>query len=572
MSSNFESVPFSPVTPRRRTVYTPIVSESAAWKFSEKAAFLTTHTEEEEDLELEDYETEKPSQEDNYLSGFKLVILMFALGLSVFLVALDNTIIDTAVPKITDEFNSLSDVGWYSSAYLLTTAGTQLLFGKIYTHFPIKRVYVTSIALFVLGSFVCGAARSSTMFIIGRAIAGVGNAGIFSGGLVIIAHTVPLVKRGLFNGLIGGLGGIGSVSGPLLGGVITENISFRWCFYLSVPIGMLTFVLTMLFLNIRTPKDTPTSSLRLADIDPYGNLVFIPAMVTLLLAVQWGGTAYPWTSPLIIALLLTALVLLALFVRIQLWASEQATIPPRILRQRTIWSSSLYALCIGGSFNIITMCLPIWFQVIHGDAPEASGVDTLPVILALVVGCVCAGGLVGALGYYTPFMIASAVLTALGSGLLASLKVDSTPSNWLLPEIMCGFGVGLGLQQPLLAAQIVLELKDVPVGTAVVMFANTLGGALFVAIAQSVFTSSLVAGLVAAVPGVSPALVLTDGANSLKGVVAPEFLPDVLLEYNKALMMPFYVSMVLGIIAFGGACAVEWRSVKGKDVDSSMIP
>ncbi|KAJ7045128.1 putative efflux pump antibiotic resistance protein [Mycena alexandri] len=570
MSSNFDAM-LSPVTPRRRTVYTPIVSESAAWKSSEKAAFLTTQTEEDED---EYFEENKLIVEENYLSGTRLVVLMFALGLSVFLVALDNTIIDTAVPKITDEFNSLSDVGWYSSAYLLTTAGTQLLFGKIYTHFPIKVVYVTSIALFVLGSFVCGAAPTSRIFIIGRAIAGVGNAGIFSGGLVIIAHTVPLAKRGIFNGLIGGLGGIGSVSGPLLGGVITENISFRFCFYLSVPIGMITLVLTLFFLKIRTPKgdSAATSTLKLADFDPLGNLVFVPAMVTLLLAVQWGGSAYLWSSGVIIGLLLTSLVLSAIFIRIQLWAAEQATIPPRILKQRTIWSASLYALCIGGSFNIITMCLPIWFQVIHGDSPESSGVDTLPVILSLVVGCVFAGGLVSALGYYTPFMITSSILTAVGSGMLGSLKVSSTPGNWLFPEILCGFGVGLGLQQPLLAAQIVLELKDVPVGTAVVMFANTLGGALFVAIGQSVFTSSLVTGLVAAVPGVSPELVLTDGANSLKGVIAAEFLPDVLIEYNNALMMPFYVSMVLGIIAFGGACAVEWRSIKGKDVDSSMIP
>ncbi|KAJ7726403.1 putative efflux pump antibiotic resistance protein [Mycena metata] len=562
----------SPVTPRRRTVYTPIVSESAAWKSSEKTAFLTTQKAEEDEDEY--FEENKLNVEENYLSGSKLVILMFALGLAVFFIALDNTIIDTAVPKITDEFNSLSDVGWYSSAYLLATAGTQLLFGKVYTHFPIKLVYVTSISLFVLGSFVCGAAPTSNIFIIGRAVAGVGNAGIFSGGLVIIAHTVPLAKRGIFNGLIGGLGGIGSVSGPLLGGVITENISFRFCFYLSVPIGMIALVLTLFVLEIRTPKgdSAAASSLKLADFDPLGNLVFVPAMVTLLLAVQWGGSAYLWSSGIIIGLLLTSLVLSAIFIRIQLWAEEQATIPPRILKERTIWSASLYALCIGGSFNIITMCLPIWFQVIHGDSPESSGVDTLPVILSLVVGCIVAGGLVTALGYYTPFMITSAILTAVGSGMLGSLKVSSTPGNWLFPEILCGFGVGLGIQQPLLAAQIVLDLKDVPVGTAVVMFANTLGGALFVAIGQSVFTSSLVAGLVAAVPGVSPELVLTDGANSLKTVIGAEFLPDVLIEYNKALMMPFYASMVLGIIAFGGACAVEWRSLKGKDVDSSRIP
>ncbi|KAJ7481380.1 major facilitator superfamily transporter [Mycena galericulata] len=568
MSSNFAAM-LSPVTPRRRTVYTP--RADATWKTSEKAGFLTTHT---EDDELDEDDEDNLAVEDNYLSGIKLLVLMFALGLSVFLVALDNTIIDTAVPKITDEFRSLNDVGWYSSAYLLTTAGTQLLFGKFYTHFSIKRVYVISIVVFELGSFVCGAAQTSNIFIIGRAIAGIGNAGIFSGGLVIIAHTVPLAKRPLFSGMIGGLGGIGSVAGPLLGGIITDKLSFRFCFYLSLPIGLVTLVLTLFLLKIRTPAsakgDDTTLSARLADFDPFGNVVFVPAMVTLLLAVQWGGSEYPWTSGVIIALLLSSIVLLAIFIRIQLYVDERATIPPRILKQRTIWSSSLYAVCIGGSFNIITMCLPIWFQVIHGDSPESSGVDTLPVILALVVGSVCAGALIGAIGYYAPFMILSSLFTVVGSGMLASLKVASTPGTWLFPEILCGFGVGLGLQQPMIAAQTVLELKDVPVGTALVMFANTLGGALFVAIAQSAFTSNLVSGLVATVPGVSPKIVLSDGANSLKDVIAPEFLPDVLLVYNQALMMPFYVSMLLGAIALAGSCAVEWRSVKGKQIETSM--
>ncbi|KAJ6526660.1 major facilitator superfamily transporter [Mycena capillaripes] len=568
----------SPVTPRRRTVYTPRVTDT--WKLSEKAeeraGFLSAQSEEDDLTDEDDYLSQDDSTvEENYLSGVKLVVLMFALGLSVFLVALDNTIIDTAVPEITDEFKSLNDVGWYSSAYLLTTAGTQLLFGKFYSYFSIKRVYVISIIIFELGSFVCGAAPTSGIFIVGRAIAGVGNAGIFSGGLVIIAHTVPLAKRALFNAMIGGLGGIGSVAGPLLGGVITDKLSFRFCFYLSLPLGLVTLILTVWLLKIKTAKgdsmrgDNPTLSTKLADFDPYGNLVFVPGIVSLLLTVQWGGTEYPWSSGVIITLLLVSIILLAIFVWIQLRMDERATIPPRILKQRTMWSSSLYVLCIGGSFNIITMCLPIWFQVIHGDSPETSGVNTLPVILTLVMGCICAGALVTTIGYPAPLMILSAILTAVGSGMLGSLKVASTPSNWLFSEVLCGFGVGLGLQQPMLAAQTVLELKDVPVGTALVMFANTLGGALFVAIAQSIFTTSLVSGIVATVPGVSPKVVLSDGANSLKDVVPPEFLPSVLLVYNQALMMPFYVAMVLGVIGFAGACAVEWRSVKGKEV--SMI-
>ncbi|KAK7019554.1 major facilitator superfamily domain-containing protein [Favolaschia claudopus] len=189
-------------------------------------------------------------------------------------VALDNTIISTAIPKITDAFNSLQDVGWYGSAYLLTTAGTQLLFGKLYTHFSIKWVYVASIALFEIGTLLCGAAPSSSIFILGRAVAGVGNAGIFSGALVIIANSVPLAKRPLYTGMIGGMGGIGCVTGPIIGGIITDKLSFRYCFYLSLPLGGIALSLVIFLLKIQhsnTRIVTTTNFFqRLLNFDPFG--------------------------------------------------------------------------------------------------------------------------------------------------------------------------------------------------------------------------------------------------------------------------------------------------------------
>ncbi|KAJ6603604.1 putative efflux pump antibiotic resistance protein [Mycena vulgaris] len=529
--------------------------------------------------EKSDYPAASPVQindheADGFPHGIKLALLTLALCLSVFLVALDNTIIATAIPKITDQFKSLDDVGWYGSAYLLTTAATQLLFGKFYTFLPIKWVYVAAITIFEIGSVICGAAPTSNALIVGRAIAGLGSAGIFSGAMIIVANTVPLAKRPMYSGLIGGMYGIASVAGPLMGGAFTDRLTWRWCFYINLPIGAITLaVVIFLFKMPRSGVVKPepaTFTQRLALFDPWGTLVFVPAIVCLLLALQWGGSKYPWKSARIIALFCVFGVLISIFIGIQVWKQDRATIPPRILKQRSIWSSAAYSFAIGAAFFILAFYLPIWFQAIRGVSAVHSGIDNLPMILSLVVASIFAGGLITKIGYYSPFMIASSLLTAIGTGLISTLKVNSSHKKWMSFEIICGLGVGLGMQQPMLAAQNVLVLKDVPIGTSIIMFSQTLGGALFISIAQNVFTNKLVSGLLANVPGVSPVLVLSAGATSLKDAVAPEFLAGVLEAYNQALVSAFYVAIAMSCLSLLGALVVEWRSIKGKNIEMAM--
>jgi hypothetical protein len=190
----------------------------------EKQEIQTTALEEVKELD-------KPTDEAQYPGGFKLITVVIALCFAVFLVALDNTIVATAIPRITNDFHSLDDVGWYASSYLLTTCAFQLLFGKFYTFFSIKWVFLLAIGIFELGSLICGVAPNSVALILGRAIAGVGSAGIFSGGLIIIAYSVPLEKRPIYTGLIGAMYGIASVAGPLMGGAFTDHLTWRWCFY-----------------------------------------------------------------------------------------------------------------------------------------------------------------------------------------------------------------------------------------------------------------------------------------------------------------------------------------------------
>ncbi|KAJ7059774.1 putative MFS multidrug transporter [Mycena amicta] len=510
---------------------------------------------------------------DDFPHGIKLVLLMVALCLSVFLVALDITIIATAIPHITDEFQSLDDVGWYGSAYLLAMASTQLLFGKFYSFLPIKWVYITAITLFEIGSAICGAANSSNTLIAGRAIAGLGCAGIFSGAMIILAHAVALERRPLYTGLVGTMFGIASVAGPLMGGSLTSKVTWRWCFYINLPVGgVALFVMVFLFKMPQTAdleQEPPKVHLvdRLHQFDPLGTIVFIPAIVSVLLALQWGGSKYAWNDRRIIALFVVFGVLIIAFVAIQIWKKDDATVPPRVFKARSIWSGALFAFCLGAAYFILVFYLPIWFQAIKGVSAVRSGIDNIPMILSVVVGSLLSGALVTLIGVYTVFLLISSVLMSVGAGLLSTFTTHTSSSHWIAYQVIFGLGVGLGLQQPVIAAQTVLPLADVPVGTTIVMWAQTMGGALFISAAQNVFTNRLVDGIVEHVPDVSPGSVAQAGATSLAGTIDPGSLSAVLDVYNHALMGAFQIAIAMSAISIVGALFVEWKSIKGRQVE-----
>ncbi|KAI1906450.1 MFS sugar transporter [Ophidiomyces ophidiicola] len=535
---------------------TEATEENAPEKFDTQVA----NTEEKDD------EEEQPE----YASGITLLIIVVGLCLAILLVALDNTIIATAIPRITDYFHALEDVGWYGSSYLLTTCAFQLVFGKIYTFFPVKWVFLVAIAVFEIGSVVCGAAPNSTALIIGRAVAGMGASGIFSGALVIIAYTVPLEQRPIYNGAFGSMYGIASVIGPLMGGAFTDHVSWRWCFYINLPIGAVTILAILIFL--KNPKQKLNTTLtwkeRLLQLDPLGAAAFMPGVICLLLALQWGGTRYPWGNWRIIILFIFFVLLMSVFVGIQIFKGENATVPPRIIKQRSIAAGAFLAFSIGSSFFIIVFYIPIWFQAIKGASATKSGIMAIPLVLALVVFSLLCGIGITSLGYYVPFAYLSVIMSSIGAGLLTTFTTNTGSAKWIGYQVLYGAGLGLGFQLALIAAQVVLKLEDVAVGTVVVMFAQTFGGALFVSVGQNVFTNRLVSGIMKAAPTLDPSTVFRGGATQLKNLVPPELLDNVQEAYNTALTNTFYVSVAMSVLGVIGAVCLEWKSVKGKNIQA----
>jgi hypothetical protein len=455
---------------------------------------------------------------------------------------------------------------------MITGCAFQLLYGKIYTFYSPKWVFLASVFIFEIGSLICGVAQNSLTFIVGRAVAGLGSSGIFSGSIVLTVHIIPLRKRPIYQSFMGAVFLISSVVGPVIGGAFTTHLTWRWCFYINLPVGGAT-IISMIWLlpanNNKTEEEILVAKLSIREkidqLDPIGTLCFLPSVVCLLLALQWGGSAYAWNNARIIALWVLFVVLIIAFAGVQVWKQEHATLPPRILKYSSVTTSTWFAFCISGSLTVIVYFLPVWFQAIEGVSAIESGIRVLPVIIALVVSSIIAGGLVSAVGYYTPFLIACSIIMAVGAGLMTTFKVNSRKAIWIGYQVIYGFGIGLGQQQAGLAAQTVLPTKDVPIGVSLKFFGQQLGGAIFVSVGQNVLSTKLVAGL-AGLPNLDPQIIIGLGATELRKYVGADHLMEVLRVYNSALDSVFRVAMILACLSLAGAVLTQWKSVKGKNI------
>ena len=466
---------------------------------------------------------------------------------------------------ITNEFNSLGDVGWYGSAYLIAATAFVPFIGKIYRQYNPKWVFIVTFLIFEIGSIICGAAQSSVAFILGRAIAGLGNGGSFTGMMTIMVYIIPLHKRPMYQA-IGGLSiGLTSVIGPLIGGAFTTNVSWRWCFYINLCVGIPFAAYLTFFLKLPNMPEREQLSVtdQLRKLDPTGTIIFVGSVASLLLALQWGGTAYPWKDGRIIALFVVFGVTMPIFVWIQYRAGEDASMPLRIITQRTVALATIYATLIGGSLTSMVYYIPLWFQAIQGVSAIESGIRTIPMMLAMMLSALLAGAVVRKQGYYVPPMILAGILGPIGAGLMSTFWLNTSEGKWIGYQIIYGFGLGVGLQQTGLAIQAVLARRDVPIGGAFNFFGMGLGGAVFVSATDNIFTNHLATNL-AGIPSLPPNIASNAGATNLRTAIPPGELNAVLVAYNAALKDCWYVAVALVALLTPVALGMEWKDIRKK--------
>lgn len=507
------------------------------------------------------------SVQPEYPTGAKFWLVILTVGAGLILLSIDMNIVATAVPSITDHFHTVAHVGWYSSAFRLCVCAFQFIFGKAYTLFSVKRVFLLANAISIAGSLLCGTATTSTVLVVGRAVAGLGSAGLFAGCFVILVQSMSLRRRPMFVGVMGSFEGVATLAAPLLGGALTQSLNWRWCFYINAPIGAVTLLLTICcFSDTQKPSDVARMTIKekVSQLDLLSNLLFLPALTSLFLALSWAGTKYPWDSGRVIGPLITFAVLLAAFVYNQFRRGSAAALPPRVIKRRTVIAGFLFMTCTNGTGSVLEYYLPTYYQIVRGYSPAKSGYMMLPIIIGATIGSLIHGAGTSAFGYYTPFMLFASIIMPIAAGLITTFKIDTSFAQLIMYTALSGLAYGIGFSGPQNAVQTVLPAEDVPLGLSVMLFAQSFGPAVAIAIAQVLFTNQLSTNLSGLVPGLSPANIENNGLTEIVTSVPPAKIEEVLMGVDESLIQTWYLVVGLACATIVGSLLIEWRSVKSK--------
>ncbi|KAI8614974.1 major facilitator superfamily domain-containing protein [Chytriomyces sp. MP71] len=427
------------------------------------------------------------------LPRLQFALVFLGLVLAIAMAALDQTIVSTALKSIVAEFGHQELVAWIGSSYLLTAAPFGILYGKLADLFGRKWVFVFTLVIFEVGSAICGAAPDMTTLILGRAIAGVGGGGIFSLVLIIISDIVSMQDRGKFQGMLGAVFGLCSVIGPLLGGAFSDHVSWRWCFFINLPLGVVTVGSVIAFLKFPSPTGTFMSKVK--RIDFLGTIFVFASIICLVTPLQLGGTTWDWNSaPTIVGFVLFA-VFGAIFVYIENKIAKEPIIPPSLFVNSSVPALLVIAFCVGSGFFSATYYISLFFQVVNGLSATAAGVQTIPLVMGVSVCAISSGIAVSKTGRYKIFFYIGPCLMIVGAVLISYLDVNSTSVQKVFYLLIFGLGGGSLIQTRVLGIQASVPLPLIAVATALSQTCVTLGGAFSISVCGTLFNNIIASNL-----------------------------------------------------------------------------
>ncbi|MEE1928542.1 MDR family MFS transporter [Streptomyces sp. TRM 70351] len=482
-----------------------------------------------------------------------LYLALSALLMGMLLAALDQTIVATALPTIVSELGGLDHLSWVVTAYLLAaTAGTPL-WGKLGDQYGRKKLFQAAITIFLVGSALCGVAQDMAGLIAFRAVQGLGGGGLMVLSMAIVGDLVPPRERGRYQGLFGAVFGASSVLGPLLGGLFVDHLSWRWVFYVNLPLGVLALLVIAAVLHIPVRRDRHR-------IDYLGTLLIAAVATCVVLGTSLGGTTWEWDSPGVLGLAVLGAALLAWFVRVERRAAEPV-LPPALFRVRTFTLCAVISFVIGFAMFGSMTYLPTFLQVVHGITPTLSGVHMLPMVLGILTTSTLSGQLISRTGRWKVYPVLGTAVTVLGLLLLHNLDADS--GTWEMSAYFLVFGAGLGLvlQVIVLVVQNAVRYEDLGVATSGATFFRSIGAAVGVSVFGTVFAARLGPRLESALagerlpPGVTPRT-LAEDPRAVAGL-EPGQRAAALDAYSISITDVFLWAVPVTAVAFGLACLLR---------------
>ncbi len=481
------------------------------------------------------------------LRGRELATAFSGLLLAMLLSALDATIVATALPTIVGELGGLERLGWVVTAYLLAQTVVTPIFGKLGDLYGRKVVLQSAIGLFLVGSALCGAAGSMGQLIAFRALQGLGGGGLMVSTQAAIGDIVPPRERGRYQGIFGAVFGVSSIAGPLLGGYFTTHLSWRWIFYINVPLGAVAAVVIGATLPRAAERVRRT-------IDYAGAALLAITLSAVVLVTDLGGIAFPWRSPQIAALAAVAVIALSIFLVVERRAREPV-MPLRLFSNRTFGLTSAIGLIVGfAMFGSVTY-LPLFLQVVGGASPTASGLQMLPMMGGMLLTSITAGQIISRTGRYKRFPIAGTAVMSVGLFLLSRMTAGTTILEASVGMLVLGLGMGMVMQVLVIAVQNAVAYDDLGVATSGATLFRLIGGALGTAVFGAIFAAGLTDHLAAAFPGGAPTAALGSGVSPEVLERLPAVVRDVYVEgVATSLSTVFLIAMFIAIAGF----ALTW--------------